>query len=90
MLFGLGNISVRVMHSVDESNITFVVLRLFIHEREDTRCACHTHDYRVDLLRYLVYISGKLLRHAEERHKNIHRKNSDSADDAAYSDIRYL
>ena len=55
---------------VDESDVSLIVLRLFIHKLEDTFSTCKTHNNRVDLLRDLANLPGKLLGHVQERYRD--------------------
>ncbi len=59
---------------IDERDIAFISLRLFIHELEDALCTSQAHDHRVDLRRDLLDIASKLTAHAEERNDDRNRE----------------
>ena len=53
-----------------QSHITVIRFRLLIQKIKDTGSSRKSHNNRVDLLRYLVDITGKLFRHIQERNDN--------------------
>ena len=62
--------SIAVFLAVNESNISVVRFRLFIHKLEDTGGTGHRHDDRVHLLRHLGYRHDKGLRQLQEGSDN--------------------
>ena len=72
-LFALGYIAVFINICVYKGNVAVIRLGLFVHKLEYTLGTCHSHNYRVYLLRYLAYAHGKLSRHIKERHHHRHR-----------------
>ena len=62
--------AVLLFFRVYQSHIAVIRFRLLIQKVKDTGSSRKTHNDRVDLLRYLVDITGKLFRHIQERNDN--------------------
>ena len=78
-------IAVFIICRVDEGNVAFVALGLFVEKLEDTGCARERHRDRVDVLSRLVDVHTELTGHIEERSNDGDLKESavDGVCDAA-------
>ena len=71
----LGEFSVRTVPRVHERYVAVVTFRLSVHQIKHSLRTGDTHDDGCDLMRDLVDIPGKLLRHVEERHNDAYAES---------------
>ena len=83
-LLALLDLPVPLM-TAHERHRALILLRLLIHQREDTTRTRETHDDRIDLLRDTADLTGELSLHVEERHGN-----ADAEGHTAQAEVRHL
>ncbi|CCX38489.1 uncharacterized protein BN452_02363 [Clostridium sp. CAG:1013] len=65
-LFALGDGAIGVLLGVDQSDVAFVGLSLFVQQSEDPLSACQAHNHQVQLVGYLADRARELFGHVQE------------------------